>query len=219
MTTQPRPAGPRVGFVPGVTLTKWTTVWAERFRRSPLQTIEVAEADQRTALEQRLVDLCFVRLPIDTSGLHLIPLYEEAPVVWVSKEHPIAAFDEVTLADLAGETVLTQADDDGINQVALEIAVLRVPMSIARTHSRRDLTYRPVTDASATAIGLAWRTDDPHPLTDEFIGVVRGRTANSSRTQQERSTKPVKAPGRQPGSQSSRNGRRSSQGRRRNRPQ
>ena len=35
----------------------------------------------------------------------------------------------------------------------------------------------------------------PYPLTDEFIGVVRGRTAQSSRTQQERArvVKPVKA--------------------------
>ena len=43
-----------------------------------------------------------------------------------------------------------------------------------------------VTDAEGTTIGLAWRINDPHPLIDEFIGVVRGRTVNSSRTQQDR---------------------------------
>ena len=85
-----------------------------------------------------------------------------------------------------GVEVLTEADASGINQVALEIAVLRVPMSVARTGSRRDLTDRPVTDAEGTTIGLAWRIDDPHPQIDEFIGVVRGRTVNSSRTQQDR---------------------------------
>ncbi len=195
MTTPPD-ADPRlrVGFVPGVTLTKWTTIWRERYRSVPLEVVEVAQDDQRRALDDGEVDLCFVRQPIDTEGLHLIPLYEEAPVVWVSKEHPIAAFDEVTIADLADETVLTEADASGINQVAIEIAVLRVPMSIARTHSRRDLTYRPVTDADPTRIGLAWRAENPHPLTDEFIGVVRGRTTQSSRTQQERArlAKPVK---------------------------
>ncbi|MFT3969765.1 MAG: LysR family substrate-binding domain-containing protein [Micropruina sp.] len=195
MTTPPTPGTRlRVGFVPGVTLTKWTTIWQERFRSVPLEVVEVTEPDQRRVLDAGEVDLCFVRLPIGVEGLHLIPLYEEAPVVWVSKEHPIAAFDEVATADLADETVLTEADADGIDQVAIEIAVLRVPMSIARTHSRRDLTYRPVTDAEPTRIGLAWRADQPHPLTDEFIGVVRGRTAQSSRTQQERArvAKPVK---------------------------
>lgn len=187
MTTPPADGSRlRIGFVPGVTLTKWTTIWRDRYRSVPLEAVDVAEADQRRVLDAGEVDLCFVRLPIDTDGLHLIPLYEEAPVVWVSKEHPIAAFDAVTVADLAGETVLTEADASGINQVALEIAVLRVPMSIARTHSRRDLSYRPVTDAEPTRVGLAWRADQPHPFTDEFIGVVRGRTAQSSRTQQDR---------------------------------
>ncbi|MFT4294483.1 MAG: LysR family substrate-binding domain-containing protein [Micropruina sp.] len=191
MTTPPADgSGLRIGFVPGVTLTKWTTIWRDRYRSTPLEVVEVAQADQRRVLDAGEVDLCFVRLPIEVDGLHLIPLYEEAPVVWVSKEHPIAAVDEVTLADLAHETVLTEADPSGINQVALEIAVLRVPMSIARTHSRRDLTYRPVTDAEPTRIGLAWRMDDPHPLTDEFIGVVRGRTPHSSRTRQERARTP-----------------------------
>lgn len=189
MTTPPPADRLRIGFVPGVTLTKWTTIWRDRYRSTPLEAVEVTETEQRRVLDAGEVDLCFVRLPIDTDGLHLIPLYQEAPVVWVSKEHPIAAFDEVTVADLADETVLTEADAAGINQVALEIAVLRVPMSIARTHSRRDLTYRPVTDAEPTRIGLAWRADRPHPLTDEFIGVVRGRTPQSSRTQQERRTR------------------------------
>lgn len=190
MTTPPaRDESLRIGFVPGVTLTKWTTIWRDRFRSVTLHAIEVDQADQRQALVAGEVDLCFVRLPLDTEGLHVIPLYDEAPVVWVSKEHPIAAFDEVTLSDLADETVLTVADASGINQVALEVAVLRLPMSVARSHSRRDLTYRPVTDAPATSIGLAWRADQPHALTDEFIGVVRGRTANSSRTQTERTAR------------------------------
>ena len=187
MTTSPAPRdGLRIGFVPGVTLTKWTTIWRERFRSVAVRAVEVIEADQRRVLDAGEVDLCFVRSPLDTDGLHVIPLYEEAPVVWVSKEHPIAAFDEVTSADLAGERVLKVADASSINDVALEIAVLLVPMSVARSHSRRDLTYRSLTDAPATSIGLAWLSERPHPLTDEFIGVVRGRTANSSRTRTER---------------------------------
>ena len=189
MTTPPTPSGLRIGFVPGITLTKWTTIWRERFGSIGLQVVEVAEARQRQALDDDEVDLLFVRLPIETDGLHLIPLYEEEPVVLVSKEHPISAFEEVTLADLADETVLTTADPTSINQVALEVAVLRVPMSIARSHSRRDLTYRRLTDAPRTTIGLAWLTAEPHPLTEEFIGVVRGRTPNSARTRNERASK------------------------------
>jgi DNA-binding transcriptional LysR family regulator len=193
----PEPSDPavlRIGAVPGVTLTKWTTIWRERFPRVRLDVVDVAEPDQRRVLDEGEVDLCFVRLPIDTEALHLIRLYEEVPVVWLAKEHPLAALDELTSADLAGETVLDNPDASAIDQVASEVAVLRVPMSIARSHSRRDLVHRPLTDAPTTTVGLAWLVANEHPGIQEFVGVVRGRTENSSRTRQERSARTLASP-------------------------
>lgn len=175
--------------MPGVTLTKWRTVWKERFPRVPLDVIEVSEADQRQVLDAGEVDLCFVRLPVDSDGLHVIPLYEEVPVAWIAKDHPLADLDAVSRADLAEQEVFEAVDPHTIDLVVLTGAVLIVPMSIARTHSRRDLVYRPVTDAPTTTIGLAWLQEEPHELAGEWIGVVRGRTANSSRTAQERHTR------------------------------
>lgn len=185
----PEEGGLRVGFVPGVTLTKWRTIWRQRFPQIPLDVIEVAEIDQRRVLDAGDVDMCFIRLPVDTEGLHVIRLYDEVPVVWVSKEHPLAGFDEVTSDDLAGGNVLEDVNSASIDLVLQELAVLKVPMSIARTNSRRDLVYRPVTDAAFTTVSLAWRIDNEHESIDEFIGVVRGRTANSSRTAQDRATR------------------------------
>ena len=184
----------RIGFVPGVTLTKWRRVWDERFPRDPLEVVEVADAEQRRALVVGDVDMCFVRRPIDTDGLHLIPLYDEVVVAWAAKEHPVAAFEDVTLADLADENVLDDHGQVSIDAAAAEAAVLRVPMSIARMHNRRDLVYRPITDAAPSPVGLAWRQDNEHPSIEEFIGVVRGRTVNSSRTAAARSTPPKPRP-------------------------
>ncbi len=184
----------RIGFVPGVTLTKWRRVWDDRFPRDPLEVVEVADAEQRRALVVGDVDMCFVRRPIDTDGLHLIPLYDEVVVAWAAKEHPVAAFEEVTLADLADENVLDDHGQVSIDAAAAEAAVLRVPMSIARMHNRRDLVYRPITDAAPSPVGLAWRRDNEHPSLEEFIGVVRGRTVNSSRTAAARSTSPKPLP-------------------------
>lgn len=191
MTTPPPPErrGLRIGFVPGVTLTKWRTVWKERFPRVPLDAIEVPQAEQRRVLDAGEVDLCFVRLPVDADGLHLIRLYEETQVAWIAKDHPLSILDAITTADLADEEVFDTVEPHTIDLVRLTGAVLTVPMSIARTHSRRDLVYRPVTDAPTTVVGLAWPTDDPSEWTDEWIGVVRGRTANSSRTVQDRASK------------------------------
>ena len=184
----------RIGFVPGVTLTKWRRVWDERFPRDPLEVVEVADAEQRRALVVGDVDMCFVRRPIDTDGLHLIPLYDEVVVAWAAKEHPVAAFEEVTLADLADENALDDHGQVSIDAAVAEAAVLRVPMSIARMHNRRDLVYRPITDAAPSPVGLAWRQDNEHPSIEEFIGVVRGRTVNSSRTAAARSTSPKPLP-------------------------
>lgn len=185
----PARSGLRIGFVPGVTLTKWRTIWRERFPRVPLDVIEVPEADQRRVLDAGEMDLCFVRLPIDSDRLHVIPLYDEVPVAWVAKDHPFTALDSVSGADLADQEVFEAVEPHTIDLVRLTGAVLIVPMSIARSHSRRDLVYRPVTDAPSTTIGLAWPADDPHEWADEWIGVVRGRTANSSRTAQDRAAK------------------------------
>ena len=180
----PAPGVLRVGRVPGVVTTKWHTRWEERID-ARLEVVDVAETDARGALDNDEVDLCFARLPLDREGLHAIPLCEETAVAWVSKDHPIAAFDDVTLADLADETVLRKLDGVAIDRVNAGAALI-VPQSIARNAGRRDLTYRPVTDEPPTRIVLAWRTDNDHPLIEELIGIVRGRSATSSRTRRER---------------------------------
>lgn len=189
-----RSRGLRIGFVPGVTLTKWRRIWGERYPRTPLEVVEVAEDEQRAVLGDGRVDLCFARLPVDREGLHVIPLYEEQPVVVVPKDHPVAAFDTVTLADLAGEELLdADVPVDPIDLVAGGVGLAVVPQSVARSRSRRDLVHRPVTDAEPTTIGLCWLQDDDRPETEDFIGVVRGRTANSSRTTQSGGTPPSRA--------------------------
>ena len=183
------PAGQvlRVGRVPGVVTTKWHTRWNDRVD-ARLEVVDVPEPDVRRVLDAGEVDLCFARLPVDREGLHVIALYEEAAVAWVSTDHPVAAFDTVTLADLGDETVLREVDALAFDRVNAG-AVLIVPQSIARVGGRRDLTYRIVTDEPPTQIVLAWRRDHDHPLIQEFIGIVRGRTANSSRTERERAAR------------------------------
>lgn len=186
----PEVAALRIGKVRGVTLTKWQRVWGERFA-SPLAVSDVADAEQLVGLRDGSLDMCFVRLPIDREGLHAIPLYEEQMVAWVSKEHPISAVDDVRLADLEDEQVVTELNAAATDLV-LGGAVLVVPMSIARGASRRDLTYRPIIDAEPAPVALAWRMDDENACLEDFIGVVRGRTVNSSRTTQNGPASPAR---------------------------
>ncbi len=172
-----------VGFVPGVTMTKWRRVWADRFPRLGLEVVELVGSDQLDALMQERVDMCFVRLPVEGPRLHVIPLYEEVPVVVVPKDHPASLFAEVSTADLSEEHLLADVEGvDSFDLVAGGAGVLVVPQSIARSHNRRDLVYRPVSDAPSTRVALAWLQENPHEMIEEFIGIVRGRTANSSRS-------------------------------------
>ncbi|MER6798230.1 LysR family transcriptional regulator, partial [Amycolatopsis mediterranei] len=52
---------------------------------------------------------------------------------------------------------------------------------IARLHHRRDLTYRPVEDAPQSSVALSWLEEETTDLMEQFIGIVRGRTVNSTR--------------------------------------
>lgn len=61
------------------------------------------------------------------------------------------------------------------------MGLLVVPQSLARLHHRRDLTYRPLTDAPQSSVALSWPEDATTDLVEDFIGIVRGRTVNSTR--------------------------------------
>jgi DNA-binding transcriptional LysR family regulator len=68
-----------------------------------------------------------------------------------------------------------------VEMVAAGAGVLVVPQSLASLHHRRDLAHRPVTDAPTSSVGLVWRRDAHTDLVEQMIGIVRGRTVNSTR--------------------------------------
>lgn len=196
----------RVGFAAGVTPDKWSRAWAERMPRRPLELVPLGDRDGVSLLRSGELDMCFVRLPVDRDGLHLIPLYDEQAVVVVSAEHPVAAYDEIAVAELADEHLLQDPDDvpewrdvatevargtrhavpvmtllQAVESVAADAGVVVVPMSLARLHHRKDVRAVRVTGVPMTQVGLAWRRDADDERIESFIGVVRGRTANSSR--------------------------------------
>jgi len=76
--------------------------------------------------------------------------------------------------------------------VASGAQVLRVPQSIARLYQRKDVVYREIEGGNTTHVGIAWPTGlEDSELVDEFIGIVRGRGANSSRQASVRNTQQV----------------------------
>ncbi len=191
----------RLGAVPGATPGRWIDTWKQRMPRVPLELVPIEFAAQRAALKD--VDAALVRRPVDDAEeLHVIPLYDEVPVVVASAESHLMAADELTADDLAGEVLITPRDDvlgpldlptvapsfppmettaDAIATVATGVGIVVVPMSLARLHQRKDAGYRPLLDAPTSSVALAWLRDRTTEDVETFIGIVRGRTANSSR--------------------------------------
>jgi DNA-binding transcriptional LysR family regulator len=191
----------RIAYVPGVTLGKWTRIWRERLPRVEPVLMPVAAADAEDLVRQGGADVALLRLPVDRTGLHAIPLYTETTVVVIPKDHLLTAADEVSTADLEDEVVLHPLDDTldwpgppgraaaqrpagtaaAIELVAAGVGLLVVPLSLARLHHRKDLTYRPVSGLPESRVALCWLEDDTSELVEQFIGIVRGRTVNSTR--------------------------------------
>lgn len=188
----------RVGFVTGATPDKWARTWRDRFARNPLELVPVSEDEQEERVRAGTLDMTLARLPVDRDGLHCIPLYDELPVAVMAAEHLMTLADEVTTADLADEQLVlphrsgwtptasqlewpAMSVKDAVEVVASGTGILIVPMSVARLHNRKDVTYRVVTDLPPTTIGLVWLVDNEDPWVQRFIGIVRGRSERSSR--------------------------------------
>ncbi|KUN78159.1 LysR family substrate-binding domain-containing protein [Streptomyces griseoruber] len=201
MTDQADSPSFRLAYVPGVTPAKWVRIWEERLPDTPLTLLQVSPAEACDVLRDGAADAAFVRLPVDRTVFSAIPLYTETTVVVVPKDHVITAAEEITLDDLADEVVIHPLDDvlgwselpgepaferprtteDAIELVAANIGVLIVPQSLARLHHRRDLTYRTLADAPQSAVALSWPEEATTDLVEDLIGIVRGRTVNSTR--------------------------------------
>lgn len=198
-----------LGYVPGGTPAKWARIWAERHPEVRLQLSALDSADAAGAVRDGGVDVALLRPTADMSGLAVIPLYEETTVAVVPTDHVLSAADEITAADLDGEPTLLPLDDvvawagapgapldhrpettkDAIELVAAGMGALIVPQSLARLHHRKDLTYRPITDAPTCPVALAFPEGAQQALVEEFIGIVRGRKPSSSRGQSEAAPK------------------------------
>jgi len=188
----------RIGFVTGATPDKWARHWRDR-RREPLELVPVTETDQTDGVRDGTLDMALVRLPVEREGLHCVTLYDELPVAVASREHVLAAADEeVATADLVDEQLVRphasgwrpeaeqldwppMTEQEAVETVAAGTGIVILPMSVARLHQRKDVVTRVVSDLEPTTIALVWRVDRDDEVIQTFVGVTKGRTANTSR--------------------------------------
>lgn len=149
-------------------------------------------------LDREGVELAVVRAPLSLPGLVFEPLIQEARVVAMSTRHPLAGRASVTLADLAGEPIVTSASwspalrdywagvadgaDPGYNvavsatgpggwldALAEGEGVSLCPRSIAGYYRREDIAYVRVEGLPPSVIGLASQPADDAPIIRNFV--------------------------------------------------
>jgi DNA-binding transcriptional LysR family regulator len=161
------------------------------------------------------VDAAVVRLPIDRTGLHSIPLYTETTVAVVPKDHVVTATEEATVADLADEIVLRPQDDTLPGPVTAGAGSGDRPRDDgrgdrARRRGRRPAGRPPVAGPppppprphlptagrrAGSGVGLAWPDTENTELMERVHRDRPRAHGNSSRTPR---------PGRDPGTEHSR---------------
>lgn len=194
-----------VALAPGINPRKWSRVWEERRAETPLEFATLHAAEARQLVLDDGAQVAFVRHPFEREGLNAIDLFAEDVVAVVAVESDLDIDEPLRLEELddwqlvlaawtpdwaeaaerlgldSGASAMTTDPADAMELVAGGAGVAIVPQSVARQHSRKDVTYRVISDLPRVPVSIVWAAEDDRLDTEEFVGIVRGRTAGSSR--------------------------------------
>ncbi|GIH18517.1 LysR family transcriptional regulator [Rugosimonospora africana] len=195
----------RVGFEASGAGELTTRSRAEFARRYPGVRVEPKRIDwgeETAALRDGLVDVAFVWLPADLTGMHAEVVHTEGRVVGLPRRHPLASRDGISILETNDEPLLwteraprawvdwwaVNPRPDGtsprwgptndnveemLEQVAEGAAICFGPQSMARYYARPDLSWVPLTDVEPLRVALAWPDGTDAPLVRGFARVVR----------------------------------------------
>ncbi|MGO3886843.1 MAG: LysR substrate-binding domain-containing protein [Mycetocola sp.] len=193
----------RLGHTLGTSPGKWLRVWSERFPRRPIELVALAEAATVGVLADLSLDAALIRHDADAARVPLInqvPLYQEALVAAVDREHSAAQEDTISLTDLTTDSIavtegagisitsLVPATADHSSPTTADLLALVATgafvgvttQPLARAVSRKDIAALLLSDGMGPHISLIWPQGDDE-VVQELLGVMRGRKANSSR--------------------------------------
>ncbi|AZA11114.1 LysR family transcriptional regulator substrate-binding protein [Corynebacterium gerontici] len=218
-----------LSFVTGTEPDKWFQRFQDRTLHGGLQAH--GSDDPVQELFDATVDLALVRLPdarVERAleEYHLVRLYEEAPGVALPKDHTLTLMEEIPAEELVDETVMAtyqgpehvQEIRDGLQVVAANVGVVFAPRPMLKVLCGKKVEHRGLlgNPGDATTIALLWRKERDADDIQDFVGIAKGRTMNSSRQQKTKKPRTVKRNSdRVPNKKSQRNRQQRGRGRRR----
>ncbi|MFI0773948.1 LysR family transcriptional regulator [Streptomyces sp. NPDC021212] len=168
--------------------------WDETHPGTPLELLRI---DDRTAgLTQGKVDAALLRGEVTAAGLRTELLMSEERVVVMPADSPLAALPRVTLADLAAHpiavntvsgtttmdlwpptarpvaTIEVTNTDEWLIAIAAGRAVGISTSATPSHHTHPKLVFRPLMDAPAIPVALAWREGLGHPAIPNLVALA-----------------------------------------------
>ncbi len=178
-----------VGFRTGIPVIPAAQAFEARHPDVVLDVQRIEWDDQAAMLLDGRIDVGYVRLPIDETGLRVTPLYTEPRVAVLPAGHRLAGKEEVSEADLAGEPLVWHAGpsthptrrpqpDSGLRMRGVEeklehVAAGRGVSFVARSetlfYSRPDISYVPIPELAPDQVCLAMAASRISPLAEDFF--------------------------------------------------
>ncbi|WP_329065400.1 LysR family transcriptional regulator [Amycolatopsis sp. NBC_01480] len=182
-----------VGFRTGIPVIPAARAFEVRHPDVVLDVQRTEWDDQAPMLLDGRIDVGYVRLPIDETGLRVTPLYTEPLLVVLPAGHRLAGKEEVTEADLAGEPLVWHAGPDthptrrplpdpglrvrGVEEKLEHVAAGRGISFVARSetvfYSRPDISYVPVPELAPDQVCLAMAASRTSPLAEAFFAAAQ----------------------------------------------
>lgn len=203
----------RLAFATGTEPGKWFRRFRENTAHGGLETLDADDA--LATLLSGGADLALARVPaagderIDSS-FHVVRLYAEAPGVAVPKDSVYAEVGEdVRAEDVADEYLNYRIPDSGLvdvdavrtglQVVGANVGIVIAPRPLLKVLSKKQVVPLGLVDAEVprTEICLVWKKGRDADDIQDFVGVAKGRTKNSSRQEKPKRSAREKAKAKQ----------------------
>lgn len=182
-----------VGFRAGIAVAPAAQLFAARHPDVLVDVQRLEGDDQAPMLLDGRIDIGYVRLPIDESGLRVVPLYTEPRVAVLPAGHELAGREQITEADLVGEPLVWHTDAStqptrqphpnagyvvrGVEETLEHVAAGRGISFLARSatvfYSHPNISYVPVPDLAPEQVCLAVAASQTSPVVDDFFTAAR----------------------------------------------
>lgn len=181
-----------VGFMPGVIVTDIVRQFRALVPDVVVDVIHTSLTHQVDYLLDGRVDVCFVRLPIPTDTLDIVPLFPEPRVAALAAEHPLAGTDVLDIEALAkfpllqnrqdvpewrgdaGDAqVLPTAVEESLEAVASSLGFAVLPAGLAAFYRRPDVRYLKLTGVAPRMVALAYSKHRTMPEIGTFARIAR----------------------------------------------